>query len=250
MCHPCQSHLLEHPAFQCLYGCIPIHGLTGLPATPVSRIRGGNHGPVCPDPPAQVSVHLEAHTRSAPPCFHPITAAGQQAPPTCPPVHSRSEGVAPGKRPPLEGGSPQAHRFGLFEIETIINPCAVRLRLPPSLRIYHTFHVSQVKPISTSPSSPTAPPPPPPRVIDNHPAWTVSRLLDVRSCSRVHQYLVDWEGYGPEERSWVPRNCILDASLIRDYHRDHPSVFGRPPRAVRGGGTVTPCPATRSNTAI
>ena len=86
--------------------------------------------------------------------------------------------------------------IGLFEIESIINPCAVRLKLPPSHRVHPTFHVSQVKPVSTSPLSPTVPPPPPPRVIDNHPAWTVCRLLDVRRLGREHQYLVDWEGYG------------------------------------------------------
>ena len=112
----------------------------------------------------------------------------------------------------------------------------MRLRLPPSLRVHPTFHVSQVKPVSTSLLSPTVPPPPPPRVIDNHLAWTVHRLLDVRR--RGHQYLVDWEGYGPEERSWVPQNRILDASLIRDFHKDHPSVVGRPPRGVRRGGGV------------
>ena len=142
-------------------------------------------------------------------------------------------------------------QFGKVWLRAKDLPCAVRLRLPPSLRVHPNFHVSQVKPVSTSPLSPTVLPPPPPRVIDNHPAWMVHRLLDVRRRGRGHQYLVHWEGYGPEERSWVPRNRILDASLIRDFHRDHPSVVGGPPRGVRrGGGTVTPRPATRSNTPI
>ena len=135
-----------------------------------------------------------------------------------------------------------APRFvGPFEIEAIINPCAVRLRLPPSLRV----HVSLLKPVSSCPLAVATPAPPPPRIIDNHPVWTVRWLLDFRPRGRGFQYLVDWEGYGPEHRQWVSRSMIMDDTLISDFHRAHPTAR-RPPGGVRRGeGTVTVSP-TRS----
>ncbi|XP_057677970.1 uncharacterized protein LOC130907186 [Corythoichthys intestinalis] len=142
---------------------------------------------------------------------------------------------------PLKTGSVKlTPRFvGPFEITKVVNPNAVRLRLPAHYRVHPTFHVSLVKPVSTSPLAPPVPPPPPPLSVDGGPAFRVERLLDVRRRGRGLQYLVDWEGYGPEERSWIPARWVLSRALIRDFHRAHPGRLRRAPGvARRGGGPV------------
>ncbi len=106
-----------------------------------------------------------------------------------------------------------------FTVTKIISPVAVRLKLPPAnRRIHSAFHVSKLKPVFHATINPQTPVPPPPRLVDGEPVYSVNRILDSRRRGHGFQYLVDWEGYGPEERSWVPARDILDHSLIDDYN--------------------------------
>ena len=143
---------------------------------------------------------------------------------------------------PLQVASKKlAPRFiGPFEIDSVLSPAAVRLKLPASMRVHPVFHVSKIKPVSSSPLMPSAPAPPPPQMVDGHPQWTVRRLLKVRRRGRGFQYLADWEGYPPEERSWISKRLIVDRSLLRDFYSANPDAPGRPPGgAPRRGGPVT-----------
>ncbi|XDV13827.1 hypothetical protein PO909_002153 [Leuciscus waleckii] len=65
--------------------------------------------------------------------------------------------------------------------------------------------------------------------------YPVNIILDSRRWGGLLEYLVDWERFGQEERSWVACDDILDPSLLHDFHNVHPN---RP--APRGRGLSRP----------
>ncbi|XP_047660954.1 chromo domain-containing protein cec-1-like [Tachysurus fulvidraco] len=70
-----------------------------------------------------------------------------------------------------------------------------------------------------------------PEVIDQPGVYAVWDILDsCRHRGRL-EYLVDWEGYGPEERAWVACQVVMDPALLADFHTVHP---GRPAPYARG----------------
>ncbi|KAL0152926.1 hypothetical protein M9458_051755, partial [Cirrhinus mrigala] len=116
--------------------------------------------------------------------------------------------------------------IGPFTILEQVNPVTYRLQLPPQYRIHPTFHVSLLKPCH-EPLLPSTEPgheeePPPPLVLEEGSIYSVNEILQSRRRGGRLEYLVDWEGYGPEERSWVPCDDILDPTLISEFHAAHP----------------------------
>lgn len=108
-----------------------------------------------------------------------------------------------------------------FKILRRINMVVYCLALPRIIRINPTFHISCLKPLLCSlMGAPAQPVLPPPCITDRALAFTVRLKLNLCCVHGRIQYLVDWEGYRPEECSWVPTWCILDPELIRDFRRD------------------------------
>ncbi|KAL0146621.1 hypothetical protein M9458_057961 [Cirrhinus mrigala] len=108
-------------------------------------------------------------------------------------------------------------------------------RFLPWAEYAHSSHISHVLGAEAGP--------PPPEILDQPSVYTVREVLDSRRRGGRLEYLIDWEGYGPEERSWVLRDDVLDPLLLLEFHRSHPNrpaprSRGCPRRRVRASGAA------------
>lgn len=83
---------------------------------------------------------------------------------------------------------------------------------------FHVFHASKLKTVWSSLLCPLSNPIPATWAVDGEPAYKVRRVLNIRQRRSCFQYLVDHEGYGLNECSWVRWFAILDNAIVRDFH--------------------------------
>ena len=119
-------------------------------------------------------------------------------------------------------------RLGPFLISARINDVTYRLDLPPSLRLHLVFHCSLLEPCAASTIPNRVTPPPPSVQLLDGPQYEVSAILDSKITRGKLYYLVDWLGYGPDDRTWEPPNHLLNAlALVQEFHKQYPNKPGR-----------------------
>ena len=120
---------------------------------------------------------------------------------------------------------------GPFKVTQLVGPrdpetqdisvvTAVKLELPPLMKVHNVFHVSMVKPYN---SDGTVHPPEPLEYEEDGTAqWEVESLIGDRTRKHVSgkaqviEYLVRWAGFGPEHDTWEPSTNI-HKDLIKEY---------------------------------
>lgn len=107
--------------------------------------------------------------------------------------------------------------IGPFPIKALKGPVAAQLDLPDGYRIHDVFHVSLLKHYKDRKSGGTYQPPPA-LLIDGNAYWSVSQILRHRDRKvgkrTVREFLVSWEGYGPEYDTWEPESALRESSAV------------------------------------
>ena len=91
--------------------------------------------------------------------------------------------------------------------------------------MHDIFHVSLLEPYIEN-SIPERETPAPLPVGDDLDFYEVEEILDSRTRHRKVEYLVHWQGYNPDDRTWEPfNNLIVDGhyAAVQEFHKNNPS---------------------------
>jgi len=112
--------------------------------------------------------------------------------------------------------------FGPFVVKRKVWSSAYEVELPERWDIHPVFHVSLLEPYREDPVGRPQRKIPTPDIVDNEPRYVVAGVVDTRWYGnpksklphRFVQYMIAWQGYGPEENSWEPFE-ILEYSAMQ-----------------------------------
>jgi hypothetical protein len=118
-------------------------------------------------------------------------------------------------------------RLGPFEVVNdphLKTPYAVKLKLPPSMKIHPVRHVSELEPAANDAFPGQRIPPPPPVEVDGEQEWEVDEVLDSRTRYRKLQYLIKWTGY--DQPDWEDARMVNGLQAIDVFHHRYPDKPG------------------------
>ena len=108
---------------------------------------------------------------------------------------------------------------GPYAIEEVVSSNAVKLRLPPSMRIHPVVNVSrivryreQVKEQRKEEGKPVE--------VEGVEEWEVERILNKKKIRGVEKYLIRWKGFTAEGGTWEGRENLKNMEkLIKEFEK-------------------------------
>ena len=141
---------------------------------------------------------------------------------------------------------------GPFQIIALVggtNPQAVKLALPLHSRVHNVFHVSLTTPFKGEmKGTPTGGQVPisvaEPVWVEGDVEYLVERIINHRSRRKgknglIREFLVKWDGYGPEMNTWEPEGNLTCDNTIRNLVLDrYLAQHGLNPTVLTDNGVV------------
>jgi hypothetical protein len=100
----------------------------------------------------------------------------------------------------------QKRNYGPYRIEAVLSPLTYRLNFPATVKIHPVVHISALREHRHSDQFPDRDEvysPPPVEMVEGEEHFQVESFLAKRQVNKKAQYLVDFTGYGPDQREWI-----------------------------------------------
>lgn len=115
--------------------------------------------------------------------------------------------------------------MGPFQIREVVGDAklAYQLELPPQMRIHDIFHLLLLEPYWENKLERRVQEAPLLEVVEGEEEWEVKEVLDSRVSRGKLLYLVDLEGFSPEDRIWEPVEHVPHAAdAVAEFHYQYP----------------------------
>jgi len=123
--------------------------------------------------------------------------------------------------------------FRPFVVKRKVGSRAYEIERPGTWDIHPVFHLSQLELYREDPVGRPQKIIPTPDIVDNEPSYVGAEVVDSRwygnpkskSPNRFIQFMVAWEGYGPEQNSWEPFKILQDTArqALQQFNERYPS---------------------------